>query len=1328
MSIRRDYFLDQFDSSFRTHIIEFSKRLTDISNKYDVLIFLARKAACLADSLDELEMTNFHCTITSSRILDMDLSWLQDKKVAIIDDALISGTTIHEALRKLNKSGILKVDVYVLSVDENWWTKELVEPMPSYFKLNSEQTSLICSNIVKAISVVPRPYTIDYPLFKNIRIKEKDFQDISNSGNWIVYESTSSHQIKHNILNLTIVPSEATQIEFLSDIGLKINNQSLFKLRFYALIIKDTFWCQVLPIVILPPIKEAELNKIFSRIIRYCEDKNIVKWFENTAKEDSLKGKLRLVQYYVGSRFSLRWYQDMIAKIDTNIVFEQDFKNINFLFPPPISDSIKTVAATVEICFSDLEVAFEYQNEADIFQTTEGEFDESVTLHKLSKPFLNLYREKEIKARELVKELGSNVFKNPEYKNTINRLNQGYSICDLKNFLVGISSLINPSNFVSYFLDLYIDKGAVVPITYIKGDVVYRAFRHGEDVEFSENEIRLCASMLEKFLKEYGQTTIPHTIVEKLLVLFVRVGIEKDFLTISTNPISDYSAVGIRYYLHGAIVGSFDKSIYKVNFNNSLTNVLEEAGYLNRKKFNDPYSLSESPKSGVEIKGLSTANQLGLVLGNLLKHESPKITFDELILLSTCPYVIDVIGALAAEMYIFQGFYHYQSQTYFTDFQKNSLSNLSKLRELPKSGSQYQMQRAAYNAFVALNSGTWKYDNFKKGTPWQAIEKASVSFDNDLYGEVWKSFWPYTGKETSADSANPASIQLINKLATWLFTTRFYINLVETSLTNSFKDFQESHSYKELLDILNKTQVHLPSLFTSLKNVFDNTIRKYKSDELKKDGLYKYSTDKIRENFHQGRQLLSEVDALASNFGLIEKTAYYDHAVVIDFKNFNISRQELSHVFNRVINQIKIEAKKSDQTYLFEIPLQYSTIKTGIWICSQGRNSRRWLLKLCSKLIEALDNNSTLKFTFFFHLDTFRIIKKVSSNQYYAPLFWDIAKELIRTKFKLQTGHEIIYFTASESNKPSIENEIKNELKSFYQHQKGEKDIEVTKPYNLKFKSNHFIKDRNKQIRNIMDVGIITIVAEELASVTDYFKENKTFYEKRGTQTARTYYFGKSKDKLGKELNIVATQAIEQGNRSVIVAYNALAEEFNPSLIVLLGIGGSIHKDVSIGDVAICESTYYYDKRAETSVGTKHRLDSFKINAWTKELIRRYHHENKTEEPSFDAAENNPTPKFKSYFGPIGTGEAVIKYKEAEERKWLISVNDKTLAVETEAGGVAQQFFEDELNYSRRAKGIIVLRGISDKADIEKKDEWRLAASKNAMKVLQEILKYNNLD
>lgn len=1062
-------------------------------------------------------------------------------------------------------------------------------------------------------------------------------------------------------------------------------------------------------------INESELDKLFNRICEYCNYNDLKRWFNGSSKDDTLKSKLRFVQYYIGSRFCQLWYENIIELIDSNIIFEQDYKNINFLFPPIISDIIKNVSSNKEIQFVDLNIKFIYPNDTAIEQSSENDFSESLVLHSLSKPFLDLYRNKELKARELVKKFGAKVFENSEYKDTINRLNQGFSIEDLKFFLNGLSNKINPNKIISYFLDIYIDKGAVVPITYIKNNQIYRAFRHGEDVEFSENEVRLCVSMLEKFSKEYGVSTLPHTIIEKLLVLFIRIGIEKDFLTISSNPLSDFNTIGIRYYLHGAIVGSFDKSIYKVDFNNSLTNVLEEAGYISRKNYTDPYVLSDIPKSGVDIKGLSSANQLGLVMGNLLKQESPKITIDELILLSTCPYVIDVVGALAAEIYIFQCFYHYEHQIFFSEYGKNDKENFKKFRKK--------------KAFTALNSGTWKFDNFKLGTPWRAIEKAKNSFENELYSEVWNAFWPSTGKETSLETTNPKFVDLIIKLAEWLYSTRFFVNLIEASLTNNLIEFQASNTQKELLDILYKTQCYLPKLHETLKEVYDNAVSKYSNGILKKDGLYNYAVEKVGYNFQMGRQLLSEVDALASNFGKIERTAYYDHVVVIDFKNFNISKRQINSTFNKVINQIRIEAKKTDHTYLFEIPNQYSAIKTGIWICSQGKNSRRWLLKLCAKLAEVLDSYSTLKFTFFFHLDAFRIIKKVSSNQYYAPLFWDIAKELLKSKFKTLNGHEIVYFTSSYSNKPAIEEEIMKEFSGFTEfNPTGKKSMSIINPYNITFKSNHFIKSNSKPIKNLMDIGIITVVAEELAAVTDLFKENKSYSETRGTQSGRTYYFGKIKDMLGSEINVVSTQAIEQGNRSVISAYNALSEEFNPKIVVLLGIGGSIHKDLNICDVAICDSTFYYDKRAVTEIGTTHRLDSYKINAWTKEFVRRYHYENKSEEPSFISSENSPNPTFKSFFGPIGTGEAVIKYKDAEERIWLLSVNDKTLAVETEAGGVAQQFYEDELNYSRRAKGILVIRGISDKADVEKKNEWRLAASKNAMKVLVEIFKANYLE
>jgi len=161
MKIQVETFLNQFDSNFRNEIVEFAKRITKYTEEYDVVIFLARKAVCLADCLNELELSNFNCLVTSSRVLDMNLTWLKNKKIAIIDDTLISGTSLYQIKQTLSENDITDVDFYVLAVDNEWWCKDLISPKTPYLFIDPSQVSLICSNIVDAIATVPRPYSID---------------------------------------------------------------------------------------------------------------------------------------------------------------------------------------------------------------------------------------------------------------------------------------------------------------------------------------------------------------------------------------------------------------------------------------------------------------------------------------------------------------------------------------------------------------------------------------------------------------------------------------------------------------------------------------------------------------------------------------------------------------------------------------------------------------------------------------------------------------------------------------------------------------------------------------------------------------------------------------------------------------------------------------------------------------------------------------------------------------------------------------------------------------------------------------------------------------
>ena len=116
LSIQQEIFLSRFTEAIRQSIIEYGKRITDVSGSNDVLMFMARKSVCLAEALRLLHLTSFQCTATSNRVLDMDTAWLEGKKVALFDDALISGTSLFRTKTLLEQLGCI-VSIHVLCVN-----------------------------------------------------------------------------------------------------------------------------------------------------------------------------------------------------------------------------------------------------------------------------------------------------------------------------------------------------------------------------------------------------------------------------------------------------------------------------------------------------------------------------------------------------------------------------------------------------------------------------------------------------------------------------------------------------------------------------------------------------------------------------------------------------------------------------------------------------------------------------------------------------------------------------------------------------------------------------------------------------------------------------------------------------------------------------------------------------------------------------------------------------------------------------------------------------------------------------------------------------------
>ncbi|MEM7479186.1 MAG: phosphoribosyltransferase, partial [Planctomycetota bacterium] len=207
MATPKEVFLQRFDEGVRPEIVEFGKRIRRISNESDVIVFMARKAACFAEALRVLKLTSYHCEVASHRVVDMNISWMAGKRVAVIDDALITGTTMFRTAERL-RSVASEVSCHVFCVNRHWWARDLVQPKAPYLELDDEQCACLCARIVEAISLVPIPYSTDYPLFGGFYLHARHIEKLLARGDWSVSEVGTNLQKRNGVFSKTFTPTD----------------------------------------------------------------------------------------------------------------------------------------------------------------------------------------------------------------------------------------------------------------------------------------------------------------------------------------------------------------------------------------------------------------------------------------------------------------------------------------------------------------------------------------------------------------------------------------------------------------------------------------------------------------------------------------------------------------------------------------------------------------------------------------------------------------------------------------------------------------------------------------------------------------------------------------------------------------------------------------------------------------------------------------------------------------------------------------------------------------------------------------------------------------
>jgi hypothetical protein len=146
-------------------------------------------------------------------MLDMDLGFLKGIRVCLVDDVIVSGTTLREAHDKLVQAGA-EVVTDVIAVDQDWWSEDLIRPREPYVALKNQASMALCGQIVHAISLIPRPYNVDWPM-TTLRLANRLRPRLHDVSGFAAADVTSSLQGRHGISVYTCEPASwvADQID-----------------------------------------------------------------------------------------------------------------------------------------------------------------------------------------------------------------------------------------------------------------------------------------------------------------------------------------------------------------------------------------------------------------------------------------------------------------------------------------------------------------------------------------------------------------------------------------------------------------------------------------------------------------------------------------------------------------------------------------------------------------------------------------------------------------------------------------------------------------------------------------------------------------------------------------------------------------------------------------------------------------------------------------------------------------------------------------------------------------------------------------------------------
>lgn len=126
--------------------------------------------------------------------------------------------------------------------------------------------------------------------------------------------------------------------------------------------------------------------------------------------------------------------------------------------------------------------------------------------------------------------------------------------------------------------------------------------------------------------------------------------------------------------------------------------------------------------------------------------------------------------------------------------------------------------------------------------------------------------------------------------------------------------------------------------------------------------------------------------------------------------------------------------------------------------------------------------------------------------------------------------------------------------------------------------------------RKKVDIGIITALPDiELPALLKVFNIDPHAKEDESLENYRYWFSTINPLKAKKDLSVVITSIGTSGNISSYAATNALIQNFNPDLLLFVGIAAGLEEKVDLVDVVISEKIIGYEPGRLTPNGVEHR-------------------------------------------------------------------------------------------------------------------------------------------